>query len=207
MSSECRTLTPCRWRVEAETYVGAFDLLVTIQCICWFFNFWFVIMMHGQYNVKPVLFVQYPISWSGLEPGVWWPVVWTGWCHVVSWLPILDELGRLFKKGLSGTDLDSESPCSYHHIFTAFVTAAVNTPSLVVRLLPVRLPDFLWRLSTSQATQSRNDYRTFSARKWLLLMIGLNFGDCEACWILSALHDWLGMNINFIALSPAHFAI
>ena len=39
MSSICRTLTPWRWLVEAETYVGAFELLVRIQCICWFLNF------------------------------------------------------------------------------------------------------------------------------------------------------------------------
>jgi hypothetical protein len=37
---------------NAPTYVSAFDLLVRMQCICWFLNFWFVIMMHGEYNVK-----------------------------------------------------------------------------------------------------------------------------------------------------------
>jgi hypothetical protein len=38
--------------LKAETYVGASDLLVRIQYICWFLNFGFVIMMHGEYNVK-----------------------------------------------------------------------------------------------------------------------------------------------------------
>jgi hypothetical protein len=38
MSSICRNLTPWRWLAEAETYVGAFDLLVRIQCICWFLS-------------------------------------------------------------------------------------------------------------------------------------------------------------------------
>ena len=80
--------------------------------------------------------------------------------------------------------LDLESPCSYNYIVITFVEAAVNTPSLVVRLLPVRLPDILRRLSTSQETQSRNDYRTFSARKWLLLMIDLKFGACKFYLVL-----------------------
>jgi hypothetical protein len=39
MSSICRTLTPWRWLVEAETYVGVIDLLVRIQCVCWFLYF------------------------------------------------------------------------------------------------------------------------------------------------------------------------
>jgi len=98
--------------------------------------------------------------------------------RVGSSLSHLDELGRLFKMGLSETPR-FRIPLLYHRIVTEFVAVTVNTPSLVVRLLPVRLLDFLRRLSTSQATQSSNDYRTFSARKWLLLMIGLNFGACE----------------------------
>lgn len=104
-------------------------------------------------------------------------------CH--TWKNWAGYSKRVFRK-----HLNLESPYPYHHIVTAFVAATVNTPSLVVRLLPVRLLDFLWRISSSQATQSRNYYRIFSARKWLLLMIGLSFGACEVCWVLSAV-TWL----------------
>jgi hypothetical protein len=54
MSSICRTLTPWRRLGEAETYtyVGAFDLLVRIQCISWFLNFWYGILIQVRHNTR-----------------------------------------------------------------------------------------------------------------------------------------------------------
>jgi hypothetical protein len=35
-----------------QLYQAIISILVEIQCLCWFFNVWLYIRMHGEYNVK-----------------------------------------------------------------------------------------------------------------------------------------------------------
>jgi hypothetical protein len=104
MSSICRSLTPWRWLVEAETYVGAFDLLVRIQCMCWFLNFWFVIMMHVNITWINIMSVcvclyscfRYPTCKSHLFCAVLYCHLWPVWFYHV--FPYYLITGTIFGK-------------------------------------------------------------------------------------------------------------
>jgi hypothetical protein len=62
MCSACKLGTVWGWLLKAETYVGAIDSVYENMVHMLVLTLWFVIKMHGEYNVKPDVYVWTKIN-------------------------------------------------------------------------------------------------------------------------------------------------
>jgi hypothetical protein len=69
MCSTCKLGIPWWWLVKAETYVGAIDAVYEKNSAYVGFILWFVIMIHGEFNVGSINIPRYTMRkpWEDSE--------------------------------------------------------------------------------------------------------------------------------------------